>query len=83
MFGYHDSSNCMFDIWSPRPGADALENRAFSAFCKHQTECDEIIERIVAGDINITLDDDFSKKDLDYIKNQLEKYGLYVDLTVS
>ena len=84
MFGYHDSPNCIFDIGSPYPGAGALENRAFSAFCKHSTECDEIVERIAAGDINITLDDDFSESDLSYIKNKLkEKYGIYADLSIS
>ena len=84
MFGYCDNSKCNFDIWSPFPNSSAIENRAFSAFCKHTTERDEIVERIVAGDTNITLDDDFSESDLAYIKNRLEReYGIYTDLSIS
>lgn len=84
MFGYCDNPKCSFDIWSPFPNSTAIENRAFSAFCKHTTERDEIVDRIVAGDINITLDDDFNENDLNYIKNRLEKeYGIYADLSIN
>ena len=84
MFGYCNDPQCEFDIWSPFPNSSAIENRAFSAYCKHITERDEIVERIAAGDINITLDDDFSESDLEYIKNCLEdEYGIYADLSIS
>lgn len=84
MFGFCNDPQCEFDIWSPVPNSTAIENRAFSAFCKHTTERDEIVERIVAGDTNITLDDDFSERDLDYIKNRLkDEYGIIADLSIS
>ena len=84
MLGFCNNPNCMTDIWSPVSNSTALENRVFSAFCKHQTECDDIVERIAAGDINITLDDDFCESDLNYIKNRLkEKYGIYANLSIS
>ena len=83
MFGYCDDSNCIFDIWGPVPGSNAIENRAFSAFCKHSSERDEIVDRIISGELNITLDDDFSESDLIYIKNRLEEYGIYADLSIS
>lgn len=83
MFGFCDDPKCEFDIWSPI-GGSAIENRAFSAFCKHTTERDEIVERIVAGDTNITLDDDFSESDLRYIENRLkDEYGIIADLFIS
>ena len=84
MFGYCNDPKCEFDIWSPILNSSAIENRAFSAFCKHITERDEIVERIVAGDTNITLDDDFSESDLRYIENRLrDEYGIYADLSIS
>lgn len=84
MFGFCNDPNCEFDIWSPFPNSSAIENRAFSAFCKHTTERDEIVDRIAAGDINITLDDDFNESDLEYIKNRLQReYGIYADLSIN
>ena len=84
MFGYCDDPNCIFDIWGPVPNSSAIENRAFSAFCKHSSERDEIVERIAAGDVNITLDDDFSENDLRHIENKLQnEYGIYADLSFS
>ena len=73
MFGFCNDPNCITDIWSPTLNRSAIENRAFSAFCKHRTECDDIVARIAAGDINISLDDDFCESDLNYIKKCLEK----------
>ena len=84
MFGFCNDPNCSTDIWSPALNRSAIENRAFSAYCKHKTECDDIVERIVAGDTNITLDDDFNENDLEYIKNRLQKeYGIYADLSIN
>ena len=83
MFGYCNDPKCSFDIWSPFDRS-AIENRAFSAYCKHKTECDDIVERVAAGDIHITLDDDFNEDDLDYIKEQLyNEYGIIADLSLS
>ena len=53
MLGYHDSPYCSTDIWSPTPtrwGYNAIENRAFSPFCKHQQECEDIINMILKMD---------------------------------
>ena len=84
MFGFCNNSNCSTDIWGPALNGSAIENRAFSAYCKHSSERDEIVERIAAGDINITLDDDFNESDLEYIKNRLQKeYGIYANLSIS
>lgn len=84
MFGFCDDPNCIMDIWSPSLERNAIENRAFSAFCKHTTERDEIVERIAAGDTNITLDDDFSESDLRYIENRLrDEYGIIAGLSIS
>ena len=84
MFGFCDDPQCEFDIWSPFPNSTAIENRAFSAFCKHTTERDEIVERIVAGDTNISRYDDFSESDLRYIENRLrDEYGIIADLSIS
>ena len=84
MFGYCNDPKCNFDIWSPFSNSSAIENRVFSAFCKHITERDEIIKQIAAGDTNITLSDDFDEYDLNYIKLQLyKKYGIVADLSIS
>ena len=87
MFGYHDvSSDCDFDIWSPNPtawGENAIENRAFSPFCKHMQECDDVVAAIVRGETSFTLDDDFNQSDLDYINHRLSnEYGIYANLTL-
>ena len=86
MFGYHDSPYCKSDIWSPNPtrwGNNAIENRAFSPYAKHQTELDEVVEMIAAGATSIELDDDFCQSDLDYIQKQLAKRGIDADLSLS
>ena len=84
MLGFCNVSNCMTDIWSPALDRSAFENRAFSAYCKHKTECDNIVSMIVAGDTNITLDDDFCESDLEYIKNRLQKeYGISAELNIT
>ena len=84
MFGFCNDPNCMTDIWSPALDSSAVENRAFSAYCKHKTECDDIVSRIAAGDTNITLDDDFCENDLSYIKNRLQKeYGISAELSIT
>jgi len=84
--GYHDSPSCDFDLWSPNPtrwGNNAIENRAFSPFAKHQTELDEIVEMIATGSTSFELDDDFGPSDLEYIQNELEKRGIYANLSLS
>lgn len=84
MFGFCDDPNCIMDIWSPSLERSAIENRAFSAYCKHKTECDIIVEKIANGDTQILLDEDFSENDLKYIKEQLlNKYNLYADLSLN
>ena len=79
MFGYHDSNRCAFDLWSPvnDPRGCAVENRAFSPYVKHEQEKEDIIQYILAaaqnGETNFTisLDDFFSDKDIEYIKEEV------------
>ena len=84
MLGYHDSPKCSFDIWAPQPetwGHNAIENRAFSPFCVHETENEELIEAIAARE-PVTLDDR-TTDDLEYIKRELMKrYGLEISFQV-
>ena len=83
MFGYHDSDRCMFDLWSPVDTNNAIENRAFSPYCKHMQECDDVVAAIVRGETSFTLDDDFNQSDLDYINHRLSnEYGIYANLTL-
>ena len=61
-----------------KPGfPHATENRAFSAYAKHQQELDDIvqasIQKILSGESNFTfeVDDDFSEGDLAYIEKEI------------
>ena len=82
MFGYHDSNRCAFDIWSPVNSDNAIENRAFSAYCKHKQECDDIVKAVLVGQIDFVIDDHFSQGDLEYISLQLKKRGINVELNL-
>jgi len=85
MFGYHDEPNCMFDLWSPNPmrwGDNAIENRAFSPYCKHMQECEDVVAAIRRGQTSFTLDDDFDQSDLDYINQRLSEYGIVANLSL-
>lgn len=85
MFGYHDSPKCSFDIWSSNPtrwGNNAIENRAFSPYCKHMQECDDIVKAILNGQTDFTLDDHFNESDLNYISAELRKFGIEAELTL-
>ncbi len=79
MFGYHDSSDCSFDIWSPSR-VSALENRAFSGYCKHMEECEEIISLIRQGYTQIQPEEDLDSGDLEYISKRLREYGIEATL---
>jgi hypothetical protein len=85
MLGYHDSPKCATDIWAPQPktwGDNAIENRAFSPFCLHETENEELIEAIAAGESVVMTDR--TTDDLEYIKAELSKrYGLDVEFQVT
>ena len=92
MLGYHDSSKCAFDIWSPSPtrwGDNAIENRAFSAFCMHTSELDNFVNQVVTAfqenrsDINIGSLSNFTTSDLEYIQMRLNKLGYAVTLTLN
>ena len=86
MLGYHNSPYCSTDIWSPNPtrwGYNAIENRAFSPFCKHQQECEDIINMIKNGYTSFSLDDDFDKSDLEYINDELLKAGIVANLSLN
>lgn len=86
MFGYHDTSNCAFDLHAPNPtawGYNAIENRAFSPFVKHTQELEDIVEMIGSGaGCTITCDDDMSTSDMRYIENEVfNRYGIVCNLS--
>ena len=86
MFGYHDSPSCKFDLWSPNPtrwGDNAIENRAFSPFCKHTQEILDVVEMICAGTPSIELDDDFSESDLAEVNRLLRERGIDATFSLS
>ena len=86
MLGYHDSPYCNFDLWSPNPtrwGNNTIENRAFSPYCKHQQECEDVIKDILNGVTSFSLDDDFDESDLEYINNELLKAGIVANLSLN
>jgi len=81
LLGYHDSPRCNFDIWAPQSdtwGHNVIENRAFSPFCLHETENEEIIEALANGDTSVNLNDR-TTDDLDYIQQELyRRYSIEV-----
>jgi len=85
MFGYHDVPDCSFDLWAPNPtawGDNAIENRAFSAYCFHTQELEDAIAKIAAGDDSVDCTDDMNDEDIAYIENELYKrYGIEVSIS--
>ena len=57
---------------------NAIENRAFSSYAKHQQELEDIVTKILQkaaeGEINFSLDldDDLSDEDLAYIQEAIQ-----------
>lgn len=70
---YHHSNHCAFDLWSPVVDDCAAENRAFSAYAFHTSEIENIIDKICAGETEITVSSFLSQSDLDYIKSEVER----------
>lgn len=70
---YHHSNHCAFDLWSPVVDDCAAENRAFSAYAFHTCEIENIIDKICAGETEITVSSSLSQSDLDYIKSEVER----------
>ena len=85
MFGYHDTSDCPFDLWAPNPtawGDNAIENRAFSAYAYHTQEVEDVIEMIGNGATAIQCDTDMSDSDMRYIENEVQRrYGIGINLS--
>ena len=85
MFGYHDSPECAFDLWAPKPdtwGENAIENRAFSAYAFHSQEIEDVISMIGNGATSISCDTDMSESDMRYIENEVQKrYGIDIHLS--
>jgi hypothetical protein len=78
-----DSIQKGYGVWEDTPFNTAIENRAFSPFCKHTQECDDIVAAIARGETSFSLDDDFCQSDIDYINNRLRnEYGIYADLSL-
>ena len=72
-----------YGVWEDTPFHTAIENRAFSPFCKHQQECEDIINMIKNGYTSFSLDDDFDESDLEYINNKLLKAGIVANLSLN
>lgn len=78
MFGYHHSGACSYDLWAPGVRTD-VENRAFSPYCKHTTEVEQIITILVdnarMGNMNVTIETDefLSESDWKYIQEEVQK----------
>jgi hypothetical protein len=72
-----------YGVWEDTPFHTAIENRAFSPFCKHQQECEDIINMIKNGYTSFSLDDDFDESDLEYINNELLKAGIVANLSLN
>lgn len=70
---YHHSNHCAFDLWSSVVDDCAVENRAFSAYAFHTSEIENIIDKICAGETEITISSSLSQNDLDYIKKEVER----------
>ena len=71
-----------YGVWEDTPYKCAIENRAFSPYCKHVQECEEVIQMILAGGTNFELDDDFGQSDLDYIQSRLREHGIEANLSL-
>jgi hypothetical protein len=63
----------MFDLWSPvdDPNGCAVENRAFSPFCKHEQEKEDAVNLILSGATQIQFDDEMSQEDLRWIEQEV------------
>ena len=78
MFGYHHSGACGYELWAPE-ARTYVEKRAFSPYCKHTTEVEQIITILVdnarMGNMNVTLETDeyLSESDQKYIQEEVQK----------
>ena len=79
---YADPIQKGYGVWEDTPMHTAIENRAFSPYCKHMQECEDIVSAIRQGQFNFTLDDDFDQSDISYINNRLSEYGIYANLSL-
>ena len=80
---YADSVQKGYGPWEDTPYHTAIENRAFSPYCKHQQECDDIVHKILMGQTDFTLDDHFGQSDLKYISAKLKAAGTEAELTLN
>lgn len=89
MLGYHDSPNCAFDLHSPNPtrwGNNAIENRAFSPYCVHQQEIENIADQIVKQyfeeeTVDYSLINSLNEEDSEDIINILsERYNIIMNI---
>ena len=79
---YADPVQKGYGVWEDTNGVCAIENRAFSPYCKHMQECEDVVAAIRNGQTSFTLDDDFDQSDLDYINDRLSEYGIYANLSL-
>ena len=83
MLGYCHNDECGLDIWSPDYVLNTpshhhhVLNRAFSPYAKHEQEKEDVIKMIVEAarlgttSMSISLDDDFSAEDAEYIEKEV------------
>jgi hypothetical protein len=57
---------------------------AFEAWAFHQIQLDAIVDGIANGQKSISVSDDFSQEDVEYIQKELlRKYGLDAEVSLS
>ncbi len=84
---YHSCENADpvqkgYRVWEDTPHRCAIDNRAFSAYCFHSQEVEDVINLIGSGATSIQCDDDMSEADMRYIENEVRsRYGLDISLS--
>lgn len=61
----------------------AIENRAFSSYCKHQQEIMDVANMICNGGTSFELDDDWDQTDLDELNRILRERGVEASFSLT
>lgn len=61
----------------------AVENRAFSPFCKHSQEVMDVANMICNGGTSFELDDDWDQSDLDELNRILRQRGIEASFSLT
>lgn len=68
------------NLYSPRGGN--IEDMAFSTYAYHTSECDTIINQILAGNTSFTIHEGLTPADCKYIESQLAKRGICAKISI-